>query len=57
MEHDVQLLKPGETADTPALASPFTPPEQWRRFVATIARSKWLVLGVTVAGTAGGCAV
>jgi len=29
----------------------FTQPEEWRRHLATVLRSKWLVLGVTVGGT------
>ena len=68
MDHEPQqLLSSGDTRDLPALASsviahaaiPHTVIPQhpahadsWRQLLATISRAKWLVLGVTILGTA-----
>ena len=55
MDHETPLLRSGEPRDLPVLATPFPPvaaPDPWSRLFATIKRSKWLVIGVTVLGTA-----
>lgn len=54
MENDAKLLPSGGGHDLPILASSFHPPvapDPWQRLFATIRRSKWLVIGVTVLGT------
>jgi tyrosine-protein kinase Etk/Wzc len=55
MDHEAPLLRSGEPRDLPALASSFPPlaaTDPWRRLFAAVKRSKWLVIGVTVLGTA-----
>jgi succinoglycan biosynthesis transport protein ExoP len=55
MENDARLLPSGGGHDLPILASSFQPPapyDPWQRLFATIRHSKWLVIGVTVLGTA-----
>lgn len=57
MDQEVPLLHSGEPRDLPVLANAFPPPEAptpdpWRPLLAAIKRSKWLVIGVTVVGTA-----
>jgi succinoglycan biosynthesis transport protein ExoP len=55
MDHDAPQLRSGESRDLPALATPLPPlsaPDPWSRLFAVIKRSKWLVIGVTVLGTA-----
>ena len=55
MDHEAPLLRSGEPTNLPVLAAafpPLAPPDPWRRLFETIRRSKWLVIGVTVLGTA-----
>ena len=50
MAHELPQLRAPESADLPAVFSASPPPEQWRRLIAPIKRSKWLVIGITIAG-------
>lgn len=50
MAHELPRLRAPESADLPAVFSASPPPEQWRRLIAPIKRSKWLVIGITIAG-------
>lgn len=52
MAHDLPLLRAPDGADLPAVIPAAQPPEQWRRLIAPIKRSKWLVIAITIAGAA-----